>query len=400
MGSKLFDEFKNSNIKKPKKGFDFDSYGHEVRLPMLADFAKPGDVGVEVEMEGLDLPNGIPGRTDSRVGWVVHQEGSLRNGGVEYVMDRPCPFDEVEQAVGLLYRQFELSGSALHPSIRTSTHVHINITDLKVNEIASFVCLWGMFEDVLVNWCGPTRSGNLFALRMADCPKVMNDWLNFFSSGFYYGAFKENNRYLALNPCAMQKFGSLEVRSLRGLQNKEMLINWVSLLRRIKELAKTTYKNPQDIANRFSGANAEQFFFELFEGLDQEFLAEILDSANKYDMSIDNSIWEGFRRIQPIAYCVPWSEFIERQATPYIPNPFNEASARPKPVKRPALFPDVWDAPRRDDELRRPAEDARVQAELARLQEVPQVANPAAEQRVVIQRNIQDMIERAGGLRI
>lgn len=109
--------------------------------------------------------------------WNIHNDGSLRSpdgitpGGREYVLASPAPREEVRPLLDQLFKTFDDTGARIILSNRTSTHVHINISDLKINQIVSFMVLWNVFEEALVNWCGEERVGNLFCLRTKDCSR-------------------------------------------------------------------------------------------------------------------------------------------------------------------------------------------------------------------------------------
>src|ERR1043165_8409309 len=124
-------------------------------------FPTDWEVGIEIEMEGSRLPGKVVQPISNGQIWTVHTDGSLRNGGLEYLLSAPIPKAYVTEALEILYGTFKSNGSRLNPSNRCSTHIHINCDGLKINELTSLICLWGVIEDVMVNWCGERRVGNL-----------------------------------------------------------------------------------------------------------------------------------------------------------------------------------------------------------------------------------------------
>lgn len=301
---------------KKSKGFDPDNYGAYVHLPVFTSHQK-GEIGIELEMEGSRILTNPTTRVNG-VYWTRHAEGSLRGESSEYVLSAPCMREDVRALLEGLYGEFRAHGTVLDLSSRCSTHVHINASGLKVHQLASYVILWGILEDVLVNWCGEKRAGNLFCLRLSDCSDAPETWAKAFKSGRF--SFQENLRYLALNAHALNKFGSLEFRTLRGADEPELVIKWVDCLLRLKDLATTRFADPRDIATEFSGLGPVDFLKDVLSGL--PILDELFVENDKMGTDVIRALWDGLRRIQPIIYCLPWSEVIEESGKERIINPF------------------------------------------------------------------------------
>lgn len=271
-----------------------------------------GDVGIEIELEGNNFPPSIgSGRL-----WQVHQDGSLRNGGQEFVLAKPIKIDKVEQSLDILYDTLGGFGTQLARSNRTSVHVHINVSDLKVNQLVSFFALWAILEDVLVDWCGPDRVGNLFCLRLRDAEWTVGQILYSLQKGTPFRVNPEL-RYSALNLCAFSKFGSFEFRPLGECHEPEKIKIWVEALWAIKSKALTKYQNPLDISSEFSGLGGVGFLRDCLEGTRLSDLLEV-------NQDTDFTIWQGLRRIQPILNALPWDKWLGEINKEYIPNPFNE----------------------------------------------------------------------------
>jgi hypothetical protein len=308
------------------KTFDTSKYYHDVRMPVAEQSKYTGMFGVEIEVEGNALPRAIGTRVGS-VSWVTHDEGSLRapngvdRGGAEYVFSQPCDLEESREMLTKLFEEIQTQGGEIVNSYRTSTHVHINMRDFKLNNLASFVVLWGMFEDVLAEYSGEGRAGNLFALRLSDSDFAVTAWIDAFKSGDF--AFNRDYRYLALNGACLGTFGSLEVRTFRGISSVDEVMPWLEALKRLREVA-DEYADPFSIATDFSAYGARGMIERLFAGL--PILSDLLaiEDANP-------STSAGFRRVQPIIYCLPWQDVLPEIAKVYVPNPFDTG-----PKKKPA----------------------------------------------------------------
>ena len=313
MSSKVLNKFP----KKTGNKFDVGSYYHDVRLEVGAPSEHTGLFGVEVELEGTGLPGGLLGTAviDGAT-WVPHVDNSLRNG-VEYVFSKPVDKTHAVAMVRDLFEYLRAAGAEVRNSYRCSTHVHVNMRGVKVNEMAAFVGLWGMFENVLANWCGPTRSGNLFALRLSDTEVAVDNWVRGFKNGDFN--FSNNQRYLALNPACLRRFGSLEVRTMRGISSAAELEPWLDALDRLRTYSKQ-YRDPSDIVMDFS-AFGPLGMFERILG-DLPIFAEALEATVQAGDDAEELIRGGFRRIQPILYSLPWSEVLTEIEKVYIPDPF------------------------------------------------------------------------------
>lgn len=330
------------------KGFSLKSYGHDVRMAVAAESPYNGVVGLELELEGVGLPENYRGRSVGGASWVYHNDGSLRAvggrapGGAEYVLSQPCEVAEVPELCDNLFAYIAEQGGTIQNSTRCSTHVHLNMKGAKLNQICSFVGLWGTFEDVLANWCGRHRSGNHFALRLRDSEVAVAAWEKAFKTGSF--AFSREQRYLALNPACLNTFGSLEVRTMRGVEGSAEVVTWVEALAKLRELSRSEeYENPTVIANNLSAMGARGFFESVFGDL--RIFQDLEQKTVDLGESVDELVRDGFRRVQPILYTLPWGDVIPETKKPFVPDPFGgktKARARVAPP-----MPDLnWEAPR------------------------------------------------------
>src|SRR5690554_4898477 len=106
-----------------------------------------GDVGVEIEVEGSNLP-----RTGEH--WIVTQDGSLRGESCEYVLRQPLSLPETKEALAYLSRRYEETGAEIADSPRCGVHIHVNCQELTIIQLYNFMTLYLILEDLLVRWCG------------------------------------------------------------------------------------------------------------------------------------------------------------------------------------------------------------------------------------------------------
>lgn len=98
--------------------------------------------------------------------WTVTTDGSLRNGGVELITNGGLGGEQLHAA-------FERVSSLLErinydASWRCSTHMHINMRDFTVNQVARFMMVYAACEPVLFSHCGKFRYSSNFCVPVAD----------------------------------------------------------------------------------------------------------------------------------------------------------------------------------------------------------------------------------------
>lgn len=273
--------------------------------------ATKGSVGIEVEVEGNKFPK-VPGMEMTRKAlpmegwtyWHYVKDGSLRGAdNAEYVLGKPIEFEEVPDAIAELTVKLEEYGSKLDDSNRTSVHVHLNVQQFHMNRLTAFIALYLCFEEILTEWCGDHRVGNLFCLRGKDAPGALTKIKRFIQSDGQT-ELNDNLHYAGLNTNALTKFGSLEIRTLRGPTDFSIIQQWVSILERIYKLS-AEYADPRDIPAQFS-QQGPMSFFETVLGEQGPVLRAGIDFD---DERVRDAMYEGIRLAQDLCYCRDWSLF-------------------------------------------------------------------------------------------
>lgn len=270
---------------------------YEKKLKEVYHYPKhaEGEVGIEIEAEGHNLVKEIPNH------WKVHEDGSLRGrDNAEYVLRKPVDRDKVRHVLEYLTKKLEQHDSVCDYSWRTSVHIHVNVLEEKLKDIYNYICLYTLFEDILSEFCGPNRVGNLFCLRMKDAEYLLDYIKNSISKRHnpidYYN--NDDIRYAAINLCALCKYGSLEFRAYHGTHDVEEISNWVHILLNLKDSSKN-FKNPQEIVEKLSLLGPKAFVEKVLDEESFRILGHYLDF---------NSVYRNVRFIQDIAYAVDWKE--------------------------------------------------------------------------------------------
>lgn len=212
-----------------------------------------GEVGIEVEVEGRNLPTKAGGY------WTVTRDGSLRGEeALEYVLSKPIPREEVDKALSDLYGKFESPGLVLDDSGRAGVHIHINIRDLTVSELYTFIFLYLILERPLVDFCGKERVGNLFCLRAVDAEYLLIALRQLVETHSFREVGNDNLRYAAMNLTAIRKYGSLEFRTMASPVAKEKIQAWATTLLAIKDAVKQ-FKSPEEVVYGVSNLGGVDF---------------------------------------------------------------------------------------------------------------------------------------------
>lgn len=310
------------------------------RPPFKHAFAyEKGEVGIELEMEGDNLPTGISAGKKLPARWNTVNDGSLRAsdgtspGGREYVLNQPIERDEVEIMVRHIFRVLEETGSNVILSNRTSTHIHINISNLLINQIISYIILWNIFEEAIVNSCGDSRIGNLFCLRTKDCSRAVEALQLGLKNNLNF-AIGENHKYLTCNYFAMSHYGSLEFRCWPGADNADEVISWVKFLIALKDYAVNNHANPEFIGMAISENSPSQIFETICRDSDNMAFFEHVMNTPENLSRFDIMCKEGYRRVQALSYSLPWAELEDEIKKVYVPNPFRQPKKKVAPSPR------------------------------------------------------------------
>jgi len=260
---------------------------------------KEGEVGIEIEVEGKNL------QLNPITYWVEKPDGSLRDyqgrpeyPGNEYVLSNPLSRESIPKALRYLGRKMKDAGSEVHLSSRCSVHVHINCQTLSMKQIYQIICLYGIFEEALVEFSGEERVGNLFCLRAKDAEYWIRQLILALQSKDFDRVFDNDIRYTSCNTASLGKFGSLEFRSMRGTVDINLIQSWVDILLHIKDVA-LSYEDPAALMTDAIQSSKGMFGRKIF--IDKPELYSLIETDH-----IDQSIRNGIRVMRDVAFCTEW----------------------------------------------------------------------------------------------
>lgn len=259
-----------------------------------------GEVGLEIECEGTSL-------FDTPIQyWKITQDGSLRtvkdHPPVEYVLRKPLPRDDIPKALSYLSSKLKEAGSSVIDSTRTSVHVHLNCQSMTVKQVYMIWCMYAVFEEMLVDFSGSDRKGNLFCLSGKQAEYNVYVLEQAIQQENFNEVFSENLRYMSCNLSSLGKFGSIEFRSMRGTVDISLIQLWVDILLMLQDKA-LKYDNPREIVQDFLEVSPEGFLVKTFN--ERPDILQIFRSRS--DRS--QSMWDGMRMMRDVAYAIRWEKF-------------------------------------------------------------------------------------------
>lgn len=251
-------------------------------------------MGIEIEVEGVNLPDHIDG-------WTTVAEGSLRpvdgHDGREYISSHPKTIERIRLDLMELHKSFNDNDTDPQWSSRTSVHTHVNVQDMTVEQWFTFLFLWVLYEDALIEFCGDTRKGNLFCLSTRDAEGLMFE-LERFARGEGLNILNDEVRYSAVNTAATYKYGSLEFRAMRGTHDPAILLPWFSTLMRLREKA-IEIGSPSALIDRAiadeSSLTKEVFGDKHFVYDFPELPRSVRSAAFRCSLIVDGCDWDKFR---------------------------------------------------------------------------------------------------------
>lgn len=228
-------------------------------------------IGIEVEVERVvTFDPHVP-----LVFWKVHEDGSLRNNGREFV-SIPISASYANAALFLLFRGI----NAQHEfSKRTSIHIHMNARDLSVDKVLGILLTYHVVEPLLFKFVGGNRHNNIFCVPWTNSEifaMVMNSIIQKDIAGVI--PHLAAARYSALNLAALAKFGTLEFRHLPGMSDVRRIVNWINLLLSLRLYA-MKHENYLAIADKITALNTNSQYLKFMEEVFGDSIA-LLDTRN------------------------------------------------------------------------------------------------------------------------
>lgn len=262
----------------------------KVKDVLRKDNSYTNHIGVEIETEGKRLP-----KVDTKL-WRSDVDNSLRGEAWEYVLNSPVHIDKLDEALKELGQAWVDNKAVVKNSPNAGVHIHINVGDLTVTELYNLLALYLVFEEILIDKCGPDRIGNLFCLRASDAEYLLTMLAEAINTSDLNILHTDDLRYAAVNVKALGDYGSVEFRAWPSNGDLAGVAWWGKTLMHLKQVAKAT-DNPAQIVGDVSMLSPEVFFNSVMK----EYAKEI-----KWLPHYDRAVMEGVRRVQQFAFNGDW----------------------------------------------------------------------------------------------
>lgn len=216
-------------------------------------------IGIEVEVEN----HHVKANPNDYV-WHGTADGSLRNGGLEYV-SKPIPASWGSIAIQELLGQC-LDENECCFSPRTSIHVHINMQDVETEVVEDIILLYSVFEKLFFRFTGRGRVKNIYCVPLTDT-NCLNSLLNV---GFN-NARGSWSKYSALNLLPIAEYGTIEFRHMHGTFDAKKVSIWIRLLTTLCEYVIAQKGCREEIQQMSQGYDFPALLKKIFD-TDSEYL--------------------------------------------------------------------------------------------------------------------------------
>lgn len=220
-------------------------------------------IGIEVELENCANNGIVPDEVFELFCfyWSRHEDGSLRNGGKEFVTNLGVSVDTAYDALTSLeqYIKIATNGQA-QANARTGLHVHFNVGGRSLRQLSNILFLYAVLEPAFFEVSGK-RDENIFCVpwhaNRQSLGNVINNLVNMCESKHYSKIWKWRNysKYCALNIAPVSSFGTIEFRMHEGTYDPDAIYRWVKTIDRLFQYADKT-----DISDNYQWLRSRRTF--------------------------------------------------------------------------------------------------------------------------------------------
>lgn len=270
-----------------------------------------GSYGVEIEVEGVNLPAGDARFAKRKLNehWNVERDNSLKAAEAwEYVMPKPTDIKGVKAAIDSLFDLFQAHNSEVYESIKAGVHVHMNVQEWDTKRLFTFATVYFILEPLLVKWCGPNREGNLFCLRgTSDAEHILFQLQKAVEAKNLNILNDDQFRYCSLNFCSLFLYGSIEFRAMRSTPDLSLILQWVKILDELAESSKV-FRNPIDVLMSMSGDGERAFIERMLPNYSHLFMFD----------GYERTVRDAARNVQTLAFTIDWDEIGKPSTNPFL----------------------------------------------------------------------------------
>ncbi len=166
-------------------------------------------------------------------------DGSLKYKGIELRFKKALNGSNIIKALDLLKKG--ITDFKVKPYVegnRGSTHIHLNVSDLSVQQLFNIVLMSYFVEPIIMDMCHQDRLFSPFSVT-SNRTKDQKFVLSNISKGDM--SFNSSNyKYRSIGLSSVYKKGSLEYRMFHASYDTEEILKWINFIQEIKHIAITT----------------------------------------------------------------------------------------------------------------------------------------------------------------
>lgn len=239
-------------------------------------------VGLELEIEGLPRGQDHYAKNAGKF-WTVVEDGSLRPRGEAWeFVSQPAPLGVMLAELRIFFEKFKFDDA--NYSDRCSVHVHTNVQDFTLGQLANVALVYPVVEAVLFQFInfyntknprGYSRNTNLYCIPWSDCrlnrnfiEKILNTPEVFTDdrAARLIGDGRSWKKYTALNMLPVGEKGTIEWRHMHGTADTDKLFKWLHMIAAIMKYCQNNKFD--DIVKQIKVLNDvstyQQFFTDIF----------------------------------------------------------------------------------------------------------------------------------------
>lgn len=229
-------------------------------------------IGLELELENIhENLEHLQGEVSPY--WNAVEDGSLRNGGREFVFASPMFGRDILDAFEVLDSLFINHEIAPELSRRTSMHVHLDVRDLSPDQLLTFLLVYLLCEPVFFNVVSPERKYNPYCSPLAEMRPYLRGIAHAFRGGdenfnfLFSHSFSAGTKYTALNVLPVSSQGSVEFRHHQGASTLDEALPFINMCLAIKRWVVNNDVLTVNELDRIANGRIDDFVASVFTGL-------------------------------------------------------------------------------------------------------------------------------------
>lgn len=179
--------------------------------------------GLELEIEDIQKNNVSSSQVSCK------EDGSLRNGGLEFITT-PVTYEDALSLFKYVHGALKLGKNPF--SERTSIHVHVNCLGFEVSTLRELVLTYALAEPLFFNFVGHNRQNSVFCVPLNHTPlpgQYAKDLIGMHKSWHKYTAF--NISPLGPGKDGSAPHGTIEFRHMYGTGDFEVFKTWLTAIK-------------------------------------------------------------------------------------------------------------------------------------------------------------------------